>query len=59
MVDLLEYCDASDAFHYRYWNEQDGRIGRSYRFDTRNSADKLGMVSIVLDARKEKVLEVY
>ena len=59
MVDLLEYCDASGAFHYRYWNEQDGRIGRSYRFDTRNSADKLGMVSIVLDARKEKVLEVY
>ncbi len=59
VVDLLEYCDESGAFHYKYWNEQDGRIGRSYRFDTRNSENKLGMVSIILDAKKEKVLEVY
>ena len=53
-VELLEYCDESGTFHYKYWNESDGRIGRSYRFDTRNSSDKLGMVSIIIDAKKPK-----
>lgn len=53
-VELLEYCDENGTFHYKYWNEADGRIGRSLRFDTRNSDEKLGMVSIILDAKKEK-----
>lgn len=51
-VDLLEYCDEQGHFHYTYWNESDGKIGRSFRFDTRNSEDKLGMVSIIIDAKK-------
>lgn len=55
-VRLLEYCDENGFFHYSYWNENDGKIGRSYRFDTRNSEHKLGMVSIILDAFKETII---
>ena len=51
-VELLEWCDENGDFHYKYWNEADGRIGRSLRFDTRNKDGKLGMVSIILDAKK-------
>lgn len=56
-VELLEYCDEKGFFHYKYWNEADGRIGRSFRFDTRNSNKKLGMVSIIIDAKKPLVIE--
>jgi len=56
-TELLEYCDEGGDFHYRYWNEADGRIGRSFRFDTRNSQSELGMVSIILDAKKEIVVK--
>ncbi|AUN14227.1 class I SAM-dependent methyltransferase [Paraclostridium sordellii] len=45
-VELLEYC-----------NEEDGKIGRSFRFDTRNSLEKLGMVSIIIDAKKLMKIE--
>lgn len=51
-VELLEWCDEDGNFHYKYWNEADGKIGRSLRFDTRNSEGKLGMVSIIIDAKK-------
>lgn len=51
-VELLEWCDEAGVFHYKYWNELDGRIGRSLRFDTRNHDGRLGMVSIILDAKK-------
>ena len=51
-VELLEYCDEEGTFHYKYWNEADGKIGRSLRFDTRNTIGKLGMVSIIIDAKK-------
>ena len=51
-VELLEWCDENGDFHYKYWNEEDGRIGRSLRFDTRNKDGKFGMVSIILDAKK-------
>ena len=57
VVDLLEYCDSTGAFHYKYWNEADGRIGRSFRFDTRNSVDHLGMVSVIIDAKKPIVID--
>jgi len=57
-VTLLEYCDDEGNFHYTYWNDSDGRIGRSYRFDTRNSIDKLGMVSIIIDAKKPLIIKV-
>lgn len=52
-VKLLEYCDEEGAFHYIPWDESKGKINRSYRFDTRNTKDKLGMVSIIIDAIKE------
>ena len=32
---------------------EDGIIGRSLRFDTRNNNGSLGMVSIIIDAYKE------
>ena len=48
----LEYCDEMGEFHYNEWNEADGKIGRSLRFDTRNQGGKLGMVSIIIDAVK-------
>ena len=56
VVDLLEYCDENGTFHYKYWNELDGKIGRSLRFDTRNKDGKLGMVSIIIDAKKSIVI---
>lgn len=56
-VELLEYCDEDGVFHYKYWNADDGKIGRSFRFDTRNSEEKLGMVSIIIDAKKVKSIE--
>ena len=55
-VELLEWCDEYGHFHYKYWNEADGRIGRSLRFDTRNGGGKLGMVSIILDAKKPGII---
>jgi predicted SAM-dependent methyltransferase len=56
VVELLEYCDEKGNFHYHYWNEADGKIGRSLRFDTRNSPEHLGMVSLILDAKKPWIL---
>jgi predicted SAM-dependent methyltransferase len=56
-VDLLEYCDEHSKFHSKYWNPEDGFIGRSYQFDTRNSNEQLGMVSIIIDARKVSVID--
>ena len=55
-VEILEYCDEQGLFHYKYWNEADGMIGRSFRFDTRNSNGSLGMVSIILDAKKPLII---
>lgn len=56
-VELLEYCDEEHQFHYTYWNEHDGKIGRSFRFDTRNSQESLGMVSIIIDAKKPLIIK--
>lgn len=55
-VELLEWCDEDGTFHYKYWNADDGKIGRSLRFDTRNQNGTLGMVSIILDARKPGII---
>lgn len=57
VVNLLEYCDEKHGFHYKYWNPKDGMIGRSYRFDTRNSKESLGFVSLILDAHKPLIIE--
>lgn len=51
-VNRLEYCDENGGFHYNEWDESDGRIGRSLRFDTRNKDGNLGMVSVIIDAKK-------
>ncbi|AOT68928.1 class I SAM-dependent methyltransferase [Geosporobacter ferrireducens] len=56
-VKLLEYCDDYGDFHYIYWNEADGKIGRSFRFDTRNSVEKLRMISLIIDAKKPLVIK--
>lgn len=55
-VELLEWCDEEGRFHYKYWNEADGRIGRSLRYDTRNVDGKLGMVSLIIDAKKQGII---
>lgn len=57
-VTLLEYCDENGDFHFNYWNENDGEIGRSFRYDTRNSMDKIGMVSIIIDAKKPLIIRL-
>lgn len=56
--ELLEYCDENGDFHYKYWNDADGHIGRSIRYDTRNSLKdgKLGMASVILDAKKPVII---
>jgi predicted SAM-dependent methyltransferase len=51
-IDLLEYCDDSGRFHFNYWDFADGPVYRSLRLDHRNREGQLGMVSIILDARK-------
>ena len=51
-VELLEWCDEDGVFHHVHWDEKDGKIGRSLRFDTRNKNGKLGMVSLIIDAKK-------
>jgi predicted SAM-dependent methyltransferase len=58
-VELLEYCDEDGIFHYKYWNEEDGKIGRCFRFDTRNSIKELGMVSIIIDAKKPLKINTF
>ena len=55
-VELLEWCDEEGRFHYKYWNEADGRIGRSLRYDTRNVDGKLVMVSLIIDAKKQGII---
>ncbi|PDY45226.1 class I SAM-dependent methyltransferase [Bacillus pseudomycoides] len=51
-VKLLEYCDESGEFHYTDWDEEEGFIYRSKRFDHRNQDGKLGFVSLIVDAVK-------
>lgn len=58
-VSLLEYCDENGDFYFMYWNENDGKIGRSFRYDTRNFTEKLGMVSIIIDAKKPLVVRYH
>ena len=57
-ADLLEYCDENGSFHYKFWNEEDGRIKLSLRFDTRNSIGKLVFPSIIIDAKNPIIIEI-
>jgi predicted SAM-dependent methyltransferase len=51
-VSLLEYCDEAGKFHYNDWDENQGFIYRSKRFDQRNKNGELGFVSLIVDAIK-------
>jgi predicted SAM-dependent methyltransferase len=51
-VRLLEYCDEAGEFHDIPWDEDQGFIYRSKRFDHRNREGKLGFVSLIIDAVK-------
>lgn len=51
-VRLLEWWDDAGVFHTRPWNERDGFIYRSARFDHRNQNGALGFTSLIVDAVK-------
>lgn len=51
-VRLLEWCDDEGVFHANAWDEEDGFIYRSARFDHRNQQGRLGFVSLIVDAVK-------
>lgn len=51
-VELLEWCDEEGQFHYEDWDESNGFIYRSKRFDHRNQDGRLGFVSLIIDAIK-------
>lgn len=51
-VNLLEYFDEKGQFNFTHWNENEGKIYRSKRFDERNKDGKLNYTSIILDAIK-------
>lgn len=51
-VRILEYCDENVKFHYNDWNEKDGFIYRSKRFDHRNQDGTLEFASLIVDAVK-------
>lgn len=51
-VQLLEYCDENGQFHYNEWDEKQGFIYRSVRFDHRNQNGQLECVSLIVDAKK-------
>lgn len=51
-VSLLEYCDENGQFHSHDWDEKQGFIYRSKRFDHRNENGQLGFVSLIVDAKK-------
>jgi predicted SAM-dependent methyltransferase len=50
----LEYFDASEQFHAVPWDENEGLIQRSARFDTQKSFQRgeLFYTSVIIDARK-------
>ena len=53
-VTLLEYFDADEQFHAEPWDEGEGFIKRSIRFDTQVNFKRSGMfyTSLIVDARK-------
>lgn len=52
-VDLLEYWDENGEFHYKDWNNEDGHIRRSKRYDERNQEGQLNYTSLIVDAIKK------
>lgn len=51
-VKLLEWWDEIGEFHAEPWDERDGFIYRSKRFDHRNEDGTLGFTSLIVDAVK-------
>lgn len=51
-VDLLEWCDDHGEFHATEWDERDGFIYRSARFDHRNQDGVIRFASLIVDAIK-------
>ncbi len=51
-VDLLEYWDEENKFHFKDWSIENGRVERSKRFDHRNKNGKLSYTSLIIDAIK-------
>lgn len=51
----LEYFDAQEQFHATTWDEEDGMIRRSVRFDTQQDFQRDGLfyTSLIIDARKQ------
>jgi predicted SAM-dependent methyltransferase len=52
----LEYFDQDEQFHAQSWNEGDGLVMRSARFDTQKDFQRgeLYYTSLIVDARKPK-----
>lgn len=53
-VRLLEWWDVSGVFHAEAWDEREGFIYRSARFDHRNREGRLGFTSLIIDAIKPR-----
>jgi predicted SAM-dependent methyltransferase len=51
----LEYFDAEEQFHAIPWDEKEGMIRRSVRFDTQQDFQRDGLfyTSLIIDARKQ------
>ena len=51
----LEYFDAQERFHAITWDENEGMIRRSVRFDTQQDFQRDGLfyTSLIIDARKQ------
>ena len=51
----LEYFDAHDQFHAVTWDQNEGMIHRSVRFDTQQEFQRDGLfyTSLIVDARKQ------
>lgn len=52
-VELLEYWDEDGLFHFKEWDNNDGHIIRSKRYDRRNQQGKLNYTSLIVDAIKK------
>jgi predicted SAM-dependent methyltransferase len=54
-VQLLEWWDEQGQFHHKDWDETEGLIYRSRRFDPRNQDGNLSFTSLIVDAAKPKL----
>ncbi len=58
-VHRLECFDESGAFLFETWSHKDGLIGRSLKFDPRNTDGTVNYTSLIIDAKKVKNAEVH